>query len=239
MWAATIPHCGSACWRAVLVARLISVRPGFRLFGGHVRLFAWLDGVLGARRDLLVAMLFFLLHFLVVRDVAWIGHSCLEFFSASLTARLPFGRLSAVTGVSGSGKSTLIEDVLHRAAVKHFEGREDELVGAHDSIAGLDKFQRVVMVDQSPIGRTPRSCPVTYMNAYAPLREIYGRQPAALARGWKDGAFSFNTAGGRCEHCEGAGWVQVEMYFLADLMVPCEVMPLQVDMCFAWEWGAV
>ncbi len=141
----------------------------------------------------------------------------------NVTVRLPIGRLSAVTGVSGSGKSTLVEDILHRAAVKHFEGREDEPVGAHDAIVGLEKFQRVVMVDQSPIGRTPRSCPVTYMNAYAPLREIYGRQPAALARGWKDGAFSFNTAGGRCEHCEGAGWVQVEMYFLADLMVPCEV----------------
>ncbi|MCC6651382.1 MAG: excinuclease ABC subunit UvrA [Candidatus Eisenbacteria bacterium] len=140
-----------------------------------------------------------------------------------ITARIPLQRLTAVTGVSGSGKSTLTEDILHRAAVRHFEGREDDVIGAHDSITGFEQFKRVVMVDQSPIGRTPRSCPVTYMNAYAPLREIYGRQPAALARGWKDGAFSFNTAGGRCEHCEGAGWVQVEMYFLADLMVPCEV----------------
>jgi len=80
-----------------------------------------------------------------------------------------------------------------------------------------------VLVDQSPIGRTPRSCPVTYMGAYAALREVFARQPAAMARGMKDGAFSFNAAGGRCDHCEGAGWVQVEMYFLADLMVPCEV----------------
>ena len=80
-----------------------------------------------------------------------------------------------------------------------------------------------MLVDQSPIGRTPRSCPVTYMGAYAPLREVFARQPAAIARGLKDGAFSFNTAGGRCDHCEGAGWVTVEMYFLADLMVPCEV----------------
>ncbi|MFN8586516.1 MAG: excinuclease ABC subunit UvrA [Candidatus Eisenbacteria bacterium] len=150
-------------------------------------------------------------------------HGAREHNLKDVTARLPVGRLTAVTGVSGSGKSTLIEDVLHRAAVLHFEGTQEEAVGAHERITGFDKFKRVVMVDQSPIGRTPRSCPVTYMNAYAPLREIYGRQPAALAHGWKDGAFSFNTAGGRCEHCEGAGWVQVEMYFLADLMVPCEV----------------
>jgi excinuclease ABC subunit A len=77
-------------------------------------------------------------------------------------------------------------------------------------------------VDQSPIGRTPRSCPVTYLSAFAALREVYARQPAALARGLKDGAFSFNTPGGRCEACEGAGWVTVEMYFLADLLVPCD-----------------
>jgi excinuclease ABC subunit A len=80
----------------------------------------------------------------------------------------------------------------------------------------------VLLVDQSPIGKTPRSCPVTYLGAYAALREVYARQPAALARGLRDGAFSFNTPGGRCEVCEGAGWVTVEMYFLADLQVPCE-----------------
>src|SRR6185436_181704 len=87
---------------------------------------------------------------------------------------------------------------------------------------GLERIERVVMVDQSPIGRTPRSCPVSYLGAYAPLREVFARQPAALARGLKDGAFSFNAAGGRCEQCEGAGWVTVEMYFLADLLVPCD-----------------
>jgi len=140
-----------------------------------------------------------------------------------LTVRVPLGRLTAVTGVSGSGKSTLVEDVLARAARLRFEGIEEEPVGAHRAIRGLEKLERVVLVDQSPIGRTPRSCPVTYMDGYAPLRAIYARQPAALARGWKDGAFSFNTPGGRCDHCEGAGWVQVEMYFLADLTVPCEV----------------
>ncbi len=140
----------------------------------------------------------------------------------NVTARFPIGRLTAVTGVSGSGKSSLIEDVLWRAAVRALEGASDETPGAHRAVRGLEHLKRAVLVDQSPIGRTPRSCPVTYVGAYGPLREIYARQPAALARGFKDGAFSFNTAGGRCETCQGAGWVTVEMYFLADLLVPCE-----------------
>ncbi len=140
-----------------------------------------------------------------------------------VTARFPLGRLTTVTGVSGSGKSSLVEDVLYRAAFKRFEGREDDPVCAHRAVRGLEKLKRVALVDQSPIGRTPRSCPVTYMGAYTALREVFARTPAAMARGLKDGAFSFNAAGGRCDHCEGAGWVQVEMYFLADLLVPCEI----------------
>ncbi len=140
-----------------------------------------------------------------------------------VTARFPVGRLTAVTGVSGSGKSSLVEDVFYRAALRTLEGREDEPVGAHRAVKGLERVKRVVLVDQTPIGRTPRSCPVTYMGVYAALRAVYARQHAAIARGWKDGAFSFNTVGGRCENCEGAGWVEVEMYFLADLSVPCEV----------------
>ncbi len=137
-------------------------------------------------------------------------------------ARFPLGRLTAVTGVSGSGKSSLVEEILYRAARKRFDQREEEPVGAHGAVHGLEHLRRVALVDQSPIGRTPRSCPVTYLGAFAALREVYARQPAALARGLKDGAFSFNTPGGRCETCEGAGWVTVEMYFLADLLVPCE-----------------
>ncbi len=143
--------------------------------------------------------------------------------SRDVDARFPLGRLTAVTGVSGSGKSSLVEDVLYRAARLRARGcAAEEPPGAHRAVTGLERLKRVALVDQSPIGRTPRSCPVTYMGAFAALREVYARQPAALARGLKDGAFSFNTPGGRCEACEGAGWVTVEMYFLADLLVPCE-----------------
>jgi excinuclease ABC subunit A len=154
--------------------------------------------------------------FLVVRGAS---HHNLK----GVDVRFPLGRLTVVTGVSGSGKSSLVEEVLYRAARRKFEGREEEPVGAHRTVEGLEALTRVVMVDQSPIGKTPRSCPVTYLGAFAALRQIYARQPSALARGLSDGAFSFNTAGGRCDECQGAGWVTVEMYFLADLLVPCEV----------------
>jgi excinuclease ABC subunit A len=139
-----------------------------------------------------------------------------------IDVRIPLGRLTAVTGVSGSGKSSLVEDVLYRAVRLALEGVEDDPVGKHRELRGLKGLERVGLVDQSPIGRTPRSCPITFLGGYASLREAFARQPVALARGLKDGAFSFNTAGGRCEVCEGAGWVSVEMYFLADLQVPCE-----------------
>ncbi|MBI3539625.1 MAG: excinuclease ABC subunit UvrA [Candidatus Eisenbacteria bacterium] len=139
-----------------------------------------------------------------------------------VTARFPVARLTSVTGVSGSGKSSLIEDILYRAATQIL-GEPAEPPGAHRAIIGLAGVKRAALVDQSPIGKSPRSCPLSYLGAYAPLREVYARQPAAIARGLKDGAFSFNTPGGRCEHCEGAGWVTIEMVFLADMLVPCEM----------------
>jgi excinuclease ABC subunit A len=156
------------------------------------------------------------------------GHEFIEVRGAAhhnlkeVDARFPLGRLTAVTGVSGSGKSSLVDEVLYRVARRTLEGLAGEPPGQHREVSGLERLKRVAMVDQSPIGKTPRSCPVTYMHAFAALREVYARQPAALARGLKESSFSFNTPGGRCEGCEGAGWVTVEMYFLADLLVPCE-----------------
>ncbi len=139
-----------------------------------------------------------------------------------LTVRFPLERLTCVTGVSGSGKSSLVEEVLYRGLRRAVEGAEEEPAGAHRRLAGAEQLKRVALVDRSPIGRTPRSCPVSYVRAYAALREVFADQWGAKARGLTDTDFSFNVPGGRCERCEGAGVVKVEMHFLADVLVPCD-----------------
>jgi excinuclease ABC subunit A len=126
-----------------------------------------------------------------------------------------------VTGVSGSGKSTLVHDVLY-AAIKRAKGDWDRRVGAHRSLEGLEFVSDVVLVDQTPIGRTPRSNPVTYLKAFDPIRELFALTRDAKARGLTASHFSFNVPGGRCEACQGEGEVRVEMQFLADVFVPCE-----------------
>ena len=147
---------------------------------------------------------------------------------ADLTARIPLGTLTAVTGVSGSGKSTLVGDVLFRQLERHFEGRHSakehlgEVVGEVRRVTGLEGLEGAVLVDQSPIGRTPRSNPVTYVKGFDDIRALFAAQPLARTRRYTPATFSFNLAGGRCEACEGAGHVQVEMVFLADVFVPCE-----------------
>ena len=141
---------------------------------------------------------------------------------------IPLGTLSAVTGVSGSGKSTLIYDVLYRNLEAKMHGGHSakshlgEPVGAVRTLTGWEFLQDVVLVDQSPIGRSPRSNPVTYIKAFDEIRELFAQQPLARQRKYTPATFSFNMAGGRCEACEGAGHVQVEMVFLADVFVPCE-----------------
>ncbi|HEX7118651.1 MAG TPA: excinuclease ABC subunit UvrA [Longimicrobiales bacterium] len=143
---------------------------------------------------------------------------------------IPLGALTVVTGVSGSGKSTLVHDVLYRAVERELSGGESsakqhlgEEVGAYDRLDGVHHIDAVVLVDQSPIGRTPRSNPVTYIKAFDAIRQIFARQPLAKQRKYTAGHFSFNVKGGRCEACQGDGVIEVEMVFMADVFVPCEV----------------
>jgi len=142
--------------------------------------------------------------------------------------RIPIGALTVVTGVSGSGKSTLVHDVLYRALETHLVGEHSaklhlgEKVGEYDTITGFDAVEDVVLIDQSPIGKSPRSNPVTYVKAFDEIRAIFADTPLARQRKYTAGTFSFNVAGGRCEKCEGAGALEVEMVFMADVFVPCE-----------------
>jgi len=143
---------------------------------------------------------------------------------------IPLGAFTVVTGVSGSGKSTLVHDVLYRALEKELEGGETtakehlgEEVGDYAALEGVGRLDEVVLVDQSPIGRTPRSNPVTYIKAWSYIRDLFAAQPLSRERGYEPGHFSFNVAGGRCEECKGAGQVEIEMVFMADVYVPCDV----------------
>src|SRR5437867_1582583 len=142
--------------------------------------------------------------------------------------RVPLGALTVVTGVSGSGKSTLVHDVLYRALETHLVGEHTakihlgEKVGEYEAITGFDALEDVVLIDQSPIGKSPRSNPVTYVKAFDEIRCIFADTPLARQRKYTPGTFSFNVAGGRCEACEGAGALEVEMVFMADVFVPCE-----------------
>ncbi len=138
-----------------------------------------------------------------------------------IDVEIPVGRLVAVTGVSGSGKSTLVNDVVLRAMQQHLSGARVR-AGRHEAIEGLEHFDKVIAIDQSPIGRTPRSNPATYTGVFDHIRQLYADTPDAKTRGYKQGRFSFNVKGGRCEACRGDGTLKIEMHFLPDIYVPCE-----------------
>ncbi|MFH1679142.1 MAG: excinuclease ABC subunit UvrA [Candidatus Eisenbacteria bacterium] len=140
----------------------------------------------------------------------------------NLRVRFPLGKLVCVTGVSGSGKSTLVTDILYKGLARLLYGARD-VPGAHERIDGLQWIDKVVDIDQSPIGRTPRSNPATYTGVFTPIRDLYSALPEARVRGYKPGRFSFNVKGGRCEACQGDGTIKIEMHFLPDVYVKCEV----------------
>ncbi len=140
----------------------------------------------------------------------------------NLVVRFPLGTFTCVTGVSGSGKSTLVNDILYQALARHFF-RARVIPGMHSGIDGLNLIDKVVDIDQSPIGRTPRSNPATYTGLFTPIRSLFAELPESKIRGYTPGRFSFNVKGGRCEACQGDGLVKIEMHFLPDVYVPCDV----------------
>ena len=139
-----------------------------------------------------------------------------------IDVEFPLGVFTCITGVSGSGKSSLINETLFPAAMRALHESPRQRPGKHDRIDGLEHIDKVIDIDQSPIGRTPRSNPATYTGLFAPIRDMFSQTPTARARGYQPGRFSFNVKGGRCETCEGAGMIMIEMHFLPDVYVPCE-----------------
>jgi excinuclease ABC subunit A len=140
----------------------------------------------------------------------------------NIDVKIPLGKFICVTGVSGSGKSSLVVDILHKKLAQVLNGAH-EAAGKHDAVIGADALDKVIDIDQSPIGRTPRSNPATYTGAFGDIRDVFAMTNEAKARGYKAGRFSFNVKGGRCEACEGDGIIKIEMQFLPDVYVPCEI----------------
>ena len=140
----------------------------------------------------------------------------------NIDVKIPLKKFVCVSGVSGSGKSTLINEILAKALLQQI-GKKGIRSGKYNTIEGLENIDKAIIIDQSPIGRTPRSNPATYTGIFTPVRELYAKMPEAQSRGYKPGRFSFNVKGGRCEHCSGAGYKEIEMQFLPDVTVPCEI----------------
>ena len=208
---------------------VIDLGPGAGKHGGHVVAAGTIDDVLKVKHSLTGQYLSGLRRIEVPKERRAINarrqltvHGARHHNLQNLTVSIPLGAFVAVTGVSGSGKSTLIEDILHRTLARHFF-RARVIPGTHDRVSGMEHIDKVIDIDQSPIGRTPRSNPATYTGLFGPIRDLFAELPEAKIRGYGPGRFSFNVKGGRCESCQGDGLVKIEMHFLPDVYVPCDV----------------
>lgn len=206
---------------------LVELGPRAGVHGGHVVAEGALDEVLKSKKSLTAAYLRGDKSIAIPKRRAT-GKDALKVIGATannlknISVEIPLRRFVCITGVSGSGKSTLVEEIVYKGAAKRLH-QADVVPGPHAQLLGLEYIDRVEFIDQSPIGRTPRSNPATYTGAWAPIRELLATTPEARVRGYKVGRFSFNTPGGRCEHCEGNGQIAIEMHFLPTVFVPCEV----------------
>ncbi|HWP72258.1 MAG TPA: excinuclease ABC subunit UvrA [Gemmatimonadaceae bacterium] len=208
---------------------VIDLGPGAGKHGGHVVAAGTIDDVLKVKHSLTGQYLSGVRRIDVPKERRPIDkrrqltvHGARHHNLQNLTVSIPLGAFVAVTGVSGSGKSTLIEDILHRTLARHFF-RARVIPGAHDRVSGMEHIDKVIDIDQSPIGRTPRSNPATYTGLFGPIRDLFAELPESKIRGYGPGRFSFNVKGGRCESCQGDGLVKIEMHFLPDVYVPCDV----------------
>jgi excinuclease ABC subunit A len=207
---------------------IIDLGPGAGRHGGHVVAEGTLEEVLKSERSLTAAYLRGDREIptpaqrRAPADGAFLSvRGAREHNLRNIDVQFPLGTFTCITGVSGSGKSTLINDILYQSLSRHFY-RARVLPGAHDGIDGLDRIDKVVAIDQSPIGRTPRSNPATYTGLFTPIRTLFAELPESKIRGYMPGRFSFNVKGGRCESCQGDGLLKIEMHFLPDVYVPCD-----------------